>query len=76
MFERKHEKSKANRHRGSLNNLEETPTASVGLASGIQPSGTVPGGSPGAGGGSIGPGGGSTGGAATGNVTKRRKSSP
>lgn len=60
--------------RGALSNRDETPTASVGLATGLQPSGTTPGGSPGAGAGSIGQGGASTGGAATGNVQKRRKS--
>jgi hypothetical protein len=53
---------------GSLSNLDERPTASVGSASGLQPSGTKPGGSPGAGMGSIGTGGGSTAGAATGSA--------
>ena len=45
------------------------PTGSGnGLSTGLQPSGTIPGGGPGAGVGSIGTGGGSTGGASTGNA--------
>lgn len=74
MPDRKTHETKAKPQRGSLNNLDEEPTASVGLASGLQPSGTTPGGSPGAGAGSVGQGGGSTGGAATGNVAKHRQS--
>src|SRR4051812_42183709 len=51
-----------------LRNDEESPTASVGAASGLQPSGTTPGGSsPAAGFGSMGTGGGSTAGGSTGN---------
>lgn len=42
--------------------------SSSGLSSGLQPSGTLPGGGPGAGVGSIGTGGGSTAGTGTGNA--------
>lgn len=49
------------------------PAGSSGVASGLQPSGTVPGGAPGATHGSIGTGGASAG--ATGNVNKARKRS-
>ena len=44
------------------------PSGVGGIASGLQPGGTVPGGGPGTGAGSIGTGGGSTSGAATGSV--------
>jgi hypothetical protein len=57
---------------GSLSNVDESPMASVGSASGLQPSGTTPGGSPAAGLGSIGSGGGSTAGAATGAVKQAK----
>ena len=61
------------RRDGGLSNQEEVPTASVGVATGLHPSGTAPDGGPGAGIGSIGTGGGSTGGAATGSVAERRR---
>lgn len=47
-----------------------TPRNPGGIASGLQPGGTVPGGGPGASTGSIGTGGGSTGGAPTGSVKR------
>jgi hypothetical protein len=47
---------------------EHQRSAGNGLASGLQPGGTLPGGGPGAGAGGIGTGGGSTGGVGTGNV--------
>jgi hypothetical protein len=64
---------------GGLSNADEQPMASVGSASGLQPSGTSPGGSPAAGMGSLGSGGGSTAGAATGSVRQaknRRRTLP
>lgn len=46
------------------------PDSGDGLASGLQPGGTLPGGGPGTGAGSIGTGSGATGGVDTGNVRK------
>ena len=46
------------------------PGGAGGLASGLQPGGTLPGGGPGTGAGSLGTGGGATGGADTGDVRK------
>jgi hypothetical protein len=46
------------------------PGGAGGLASGLQPGGTLPGGGPGTGAGSIGTGGGATGGVDTGDVRK------
>jgi len=59
----------------ALSNLDETPAASVGAASGLHPSGTLPGSSPATGAGSMGSAGGSTAGAATGgaNVAKKHR---
>ncbi len=70
--DRKHERPAGAQ---ALSNEDESPMASVGSASGLQPSGTVPGRSPATGQGSIGTGGGSTGGAATGGVAQVGKRS-
>jgi hypothetical protein len=51
---------------------QDRPTSPGGIASSLQPGGTIPGGSPGAGLGSIGTGGGSTAGKASGNAAKTR----